>query len=75
MNEHTGCKEISRTRGFQPDESEDQPYALNPFLTGLMSYTGKRSRSAAAPLYRLRLALSLLWLAYRPLSLPRLDSG
>jgi hypothetical protein len=37
--------------------------------------TGKRSRSVAAPLYRLRLALSLLWLAYRPLTLPRLNSG
>jgi hypothetical protein len=35
--------------------------------------TGKRSRSAAAPLYRLRLALSALWLAFRPFSLPRLN--
>jgi hypothetical protein len=35
--------------------------------------TGKRSRSAAAPLYRLRLALSLLWLAFRPPTLPRLN--
>ena len=35
--------------------------------------TGKRSRSTAAPLYRLRLALSQLWLAFRPLSLPRLN--
>jgi hypothetical protein len=34
--------------------------------------TGKRSRSAAAPLYRLRLAISALWLAVRPVSLPRL---
>ena len=34
--------------------------------------TGKRSRTVAAPLYRLRLALSLLWLAFRPFSLPRL---
>jgi len=37
--------------------------------------TGKRNRSTAVPLYRLRLALSQLWLAYRPLSLPRLNSG
>ena len=37
--------------------------------------TGKRSRSTAAPLYRLRLALSQLWLAHRPFLLPRLDSG
>lgn len=35
--------------------------------------TGKRSRSAAAPLYRLRLALSHLWLAFRPPTLPRLN--
>jgi hypothetical protein len=34
--------------------------------------TGKRNRSTAAPLYRLRLAISSLWLAFRPLSLPRL---
>jgi hypothetical protein len=37
--------------------------------------TGKRSRLTAAPLYRLRLAVSQLWLAYRPGSLPRLNSG
>jgi hypothetical protein len=35
--------------------------------------TGKRNRNPAAPLYRLRLALSLLWLAFRPFSLPRLN--
>ncbi len=34
----------------------------------------KRSRSAAAPLY-LRLALRALWLAFRPVSLPRLMEG
>lgn len=34
--------------------------------------TGKRNRSSAAPLYRLRLAISALWLAFRPFSLPRL---
>jgi len=37
--------------------------------------TGKRSRNVPAPLYRLRLALSLLWLAYRPPALPRLILG
>jgi hypothetical protein len=37
--------------------------------------TGKRSRLTVTPLYRLRLALSLLWLSYRPMTLPRLDSG
>lgn len=35
--------------------------------------TGKRNRSTAAPLYRLRLALSQLWLSFRPFSLPRLN--
>jgi hypothetical protein len=35
--------------------------------------TGKRNRFTAAPLYRLRLALSQLWLAFRPFSLPRLN--
>jgi Transposase DDE domain len=37
--------------------------------------TGKRNRSTAVPLYRLRLALSQLWLAFRPLTLPRLNPG
>jgi hypothetical protein len=50
-----------------------------PLRTWMLRYwahrTGKRSRSVAAPLYLLRLALSLLWLAYRPLTLPRLNSG
>lgn len=35
--------------------------------------TGKRNRLIAVPLYRLRLALSSLWLAFRPLVLPRLN--
>lgn len=35
--------------------------------------TGKRNRSNAVPLYRLRLALSSLWLAFRPFVLPRLN--
>jgi hypothetical protein len=56
---------------------------LEPTLTRLRDWlldhwchrTGKRSRSTAAPLYRLRLALSLLWLVYRPSTLPRLISG
>jgi hypothetical protein len=50
---------------------------LLPLRTWLLDHwchrTGKRSRSVAAPLYRLRLALSQLWLAFRPLSLPRLN--
>jgi hypothetical protein len=49
---------------------------LRPLASWLIDHwchrTSKRSRSAAAPLYRLRLALSLLWLAFRPPSLPRL---
>lgn len=37
--------------------------------------TGKWSRDTSAPLYRIRLAISRLWLAYRPTSLPSLNSG
>jgi hypothetical protein len=37
--------------------------------------TGKWSRDISAPLYRLRLALSRLWLLFRPHSLPTLISG
>lgn len=51
--------------------------ALDPLRGWLLQFgchrTGKRSRSCAAPLYRLRLALSALWLAFRPFSLPRLN--
>jgi Transposase DDE domain len=42
-------------------------------LTTWCHRTGKRTCSAAAPLYRLRLAISALWLAFRPFSLPRLN--
>jgi hypothetical protein len=37
--------------------------------------TGKWSQEFSAPLYRLRLALSRLWLTFRPHSLPSLTSG
>jgi hypothetical protein len=37
--------------------------------------TGKWSQETLTPLYRLRLALSRLWLTFRPHSLPSLDSG
>jgi hypothetical protein len=37
--------------------------------------TGKWSRSVSAPLFRLRLAISRLWLLFRPHSLPPLSSG
>jgi hypothetical protein len=37
--------------------------------------TGQRSRTTATPLYRLRLALSNLGVAFRPHSLPRLNPG
>jgi hypothetical protein len=37
--------------------------------------TGKWSQDLSAPLYRLRLALSRLWLQFRPHSLPSLTSG
>ncbi len=43
-------------------------------LIDLFCYrTGKWSRDVSTPLYRLRMALSRLWLAYRPLSLPLLN--
>ena len=52
---------------------------LEPLRTWLLQHwcarTDKRSRNTPAPLYRLRLALSWLWLAYRPSSLPRLNLG
>jgi len=48
---------------------------LFSFLSRFCHRTGKWSRDTSAPLYRLRLALSHLWLAFRPLSLPPLNSG
>lgn len=49
---------------------------LRPLVSWLLDHwchrTSQRSRSTAAPLYRLRLALCLLWLSFRPPSLPRL---
>ena len=51
------------------------PLALPRLLDLTCHRTGQWSRQISAPLYRLRLALSRLWLAYRPASLPSLDSG
>jgi len=52
---------------------------LTNFLFRLLSTfchrTGKWSQEISAPLYRLRLAISRLWLTFRPHSLPSLDSG
>ena len=52
---------------------------LAPLRTWLLQQwcarTGQRNRTTPSPLYRLRLALSALWFAYRPSSLPRLNSG
>jgi hypothetical protein len=56
---------------------------LNPYLDSLRHWllttwchrTGKRSRDASAPLYRLRSALSRLWLTHPPPFLARLSSG
>ena len=49
------------------------------FLFALISRychrTGKWSQDISAPLYRLRLAISRLWLDLRPHSLPKLISG
>jgi hypothetical protein len=44
-------------------------------LTNWCHRTGQRSRTTATPLYRLRLALSNLWKAFRPQALPRLNPG
>ena len=43
---------------------------LFSFISHNCHRTGKWSRDISAPLYRLRLALSRLWLAFRPHSLP-----
>jgi hypothetical protein len=48
---------------------------LFSFLSTYSHRTGKWSRVTSAPLYRLRRALSLLWLEFRPHSLPSLNSG
>ncbi|HEY3477227.1 MAG TPA: hypothetical protein VGK56_21605, partial [Anaerolineales bacterium] len=45
------------------------------FLSHSCHRTGKWSQAISAPLYRLRLAISRLWLSFRPHSLPRLISG
>jgi hypothetical protein len=45
------------------------------FLSTYCHRTGKWSQDLSAPLYRFRLALSRLWLAFRPHSLPSLTSG
>ena len=48
---------------------------LFAFISRYCHRTGKWSRDISAPLYRLRLALSRLWLETRPHSLPSLSSG
>ena len=49
---------------------------LFSFISRYCHRTGKWSRDhRSAPLYRLRLALSRLWLVFRPHSLPPLNSG
>jgi Transposase DDE domain. len=48
---------------------------LMPLISRYCHRTGKWSREISAPLYRLRLALSRLWLDLRPHSLPTLISG
>lgn len=45
------------------------------FISRYCHRTGKWSRDISTPLYRLRLALSRLWLSFRPHSLPPLISG
>jgi DDE family transposase len=48
---------------------------LSRLLSTFCHRTGKWSQDISAPLYRLRLAISHLWLTFRPHSLPSLDSG
>ena len=48
---------------------------LFQFISRYCHRTGKWSRNISTPLYRLRLALSNLWLTFRPHSLPSLISG
>jgi len=49
--------------------------SLFRLLSTFCHRTGKWSLAISAPLSRLRLALSRLWLTFRPHSLPSLDSG
>jgi hypothetical protein len=48
---------------------------LFQFISRYCHRTGTWSRTFSTPLYRLRLALSYLWLTFRPHSLPSLISG
>jgi hypothetical protein len=52
---------------------------LEPWIAALLDTwchrNGKWSRETSTPLYRLRLALSRLWAAFRPIYLPLLNSG
>ena len=48
---------------------------LFAFISRYCHRTGKWSRDTSTPLYRLRLAISRLWLDLRPHSLPSLISG
>ena len=50
----------------------ESPDSLQRWFAILCHRTGKWSRDTSAPLYRLRLVISRLWLFYRPVSLPRL---
>ncbi len=54
-------------------KSLDQP-GLIWLLTKWCHRNGKRSRVTPTPFFRLRLALSRLWLAFRPPSLPKLSA-
>jgi hypothetical protein len=49
--------------------------SLFQLLSTFCHRTGKWSQDVSAPLYRLRLAISRLWLLFRPHSLPPLTSG
>ncbi len=51
------------------------PDLIHRTLDAACHRTGKWSQEVLTPLYRLRLALSRLWLDCRPQSLPKLNSG
>ena len=56
---------------LNPDQQELRTWLLDRWC----HRTGRRNRETAAPLYRLRQAISRLWLAFPPNGLPLLNTG
>jgi hypothetical protein len=61
-------------KGTSTDEKKQESRFLFSLISRYCHRTGKWSREISAPLYRLRLALSRLWLLFRPHPLPSLTS-